>query len=176
MYWLACMYVCMNMWPITSERVLASLTYCTCVLHGGAHAHVLFQWIICTRMLFRVREGFTCMCGRFINVHTLYKTLIMYLNEYNLAWKSLRRNISHHCTISSQGTYSTNITSGYSKWASYIMWEVKKFHFVQLKKKLSWHPSVDWTHRQISNTLCSLWVDLWKSNMWLQITLSYILL
>ena len=55
---------------------------------------------------------------------------MIYFNEYDLAWQSIRRIILHNNITSLLGAYSTNIISGYSVWVSvviesYIMWEVK---------------------------------------------------
>ena len=44
---LDCPHACASMCPVMSDGTLASLTYCTCVLHEGLHTHtrVALEWI-----------------------------------------------------------------------------------------------------------------------------------
>ena len=77
---LVCLHVCVNMLPVMCDGVLASLTYCTRVLHEGQHTHMcnLSGYKLATRV-------YVCY-SRLRVIHpqilqNILYTLIMYLNE-----------------------------------------------------------------------------------------------
>ena len=148
----------------------------THVTWGAAHMHVLLKWIIiCTRMLLTcTRMLLTFTYGMYIhkiNVHTFYKTLNMYLNEYNLAWQSLRRIVLHnkpflHIALTHQIIINFRLL-WLSIYGNRVLYHVRsnKFHFFVSKEKLSWHLWVDSINRQVSDMSFSLWAGLQESTM-----------
>ena len=66
---LFCQHACANILPITCDGVLASLTYCTCVLHDGLHTRMCY---LSGYSRVRVTRMYNCMC----DTSTLYKNII----------------------------------------------------------------------------------------------------
>ena len=66
---LLCQHACVNMLPVTCDGVLASLTYCTCVLHEGLHTRMCYS---SAYSCVRVTRMYNCMC----NTSTFYKKII----------------------------------------------------------------------------------------------------
>ena len=75
-------HACVNMLPVMCDGVLASLTYCTCVLHEGLHTRMCYssryKLATCVYMLL------ACTTISVIHLLTFYKIFIYIHNNVHI--------------------------------------------------------------------------------------------